>query len=101
MFKKIKKATIPTVLTIEGQGERQQLNLVYNNIGQERLNELAAKADEINDPSVIVVGLVASWECEYELSKAGIDEAESDAPGFCVAVIEGYHLARMVARAKN
>lgn len=107
MLKKTKKKQIPTVLTIEGQGEKQQFNLVYNNIGQEAVNALAEKAEATDDPAVILLGdgvaqgILHSWESEYDLSTNGIKEAEEDMPGFCVAVIEGYHLSRMVARAKN
>lgn len=107
MLKKAKKKQIPTVLMIEGQGEKQKLNLVYNNIGQEAIEALAEKAEVEKDPAVILLGdgvnqgILHSWESEYDLSTNGVKEAEEDMPGFCVALIEGYHLSRMVARAKN
>lgn len=99
MLTKALKAEIPTDLTIEGQGEVVTFGITYHNRTEAELDEvLANKETKVGDS---VLFIVKDWEAEYELSIAGLEEAESARPGLVVAIINRFREVRQVAKVKN
>lgn len=99
MLTKTLKAEIPTDLTIEGQGETVTFGITYHNRTEAELDEvLANKETKVGDS---VLFIVKDWEAEYELSIAGLEEAESARPGLVVAIINRFREVRQVAKVKN
>lgn len=100
MLRKKAPETIPTNLTIKGQGEQTTFRVVYHNRTAEQMDSLFADGAKpaLSD---VVLYVVAEWETEYPLSTAGLQEAESDRPGFLTSIMEGFHAARRVERVKN
>lgn len=107
MLKKKTPDTIPATLTLESQGEKFKLQLVYNNLKSAAYNELVEKAvaqadgEKEKQNAIVVLGLINSWESEYELSIEGLMEAESDRPYMILALLGGFFEARQVQRVKN
>lgn len=101
MLKRQRPATLPATLTITGQGEQVKFKITYNNLPTSAYDQLVADSRENGGISHIVLGIVKEWETEYELTTADVNAAEDVNPGFIVAVIQGYHDARRVQKAKN
>lgn len=107
MLKKNTPDTIPATLTLESQGERFKVNVVYNNLKPPAYDELVERAvkeadgEKERQNAIVVLGLIASWESEYELSIEGLMEAESDRPYTILALLGGFFEARQVQRVKN
>lgn len=102
MLTKKKNLLIPSTLAIVGQGETINFDLTYRNVTQEEIN---AAMNEGSDPgdgvAKTVLLMVESWDSEYELTREGVEEMEKDRPGMIVAIIQGWHQSRQVAKAKN
>lgn len=91
--------TISTKLTIEGQQETTVFKVEYHNRSAKEVNAMVDAEGYTVAKGLLY--LVKSWEAEYELDTAGIEEAESDRPGIVLAVIGGFHEARRVQRKGN
>lgn len=93
--------TIGATLHLKGQGEEIKFNVTYHNRTQAeveaRLKEEAAKPN----PDSLVLFVVKEWEAEYELTTAGLEEAEQDRPGINAAIMYGFYEARVVNKVKN
>lgn len=98
-LKKARRATLPATLTLTGQGETVKFDITYNNCKQSELD--AVMTDPEKDIADAVLFVVKDWDTEYELTKEGLAEMEDDRPGTVMAVIQGFHDARRVAKAKN
>lgn len=99
MLTRQRKETIDATLTIKGQGETVKFNITFNNIKTSEIE----KETQLPDFSVaaLLLKMIHSWECEYDLSLEGLKELEDDRPGILFGIIEGYHQARRVERSKN
>jgi hypothetical protein len=109
-LKKIRKETLPSTLTVIGQGDSISFKITYHNRKQSEVEAVMnAPIPDGADPveamtsniEKCILFVVESWDAEYELSPEGLRELEDDRPGMKVALIEGYHKARSMARAKN
>lgn len=89
---------LPATLTITGQGETSVFDVTYFN---RKLTELQEKLEDADDATDAVIFIVKDWDCEYPLTKEGIMEMEDDRPGIVLAVMAGFHEARMVQKVKN
>lgn len=107
MLKKKTPETIPATLTLEAQGERFKLTLVYNNLKPDAYDKLveasvaAADGDKQRQNALVVLGLINSWDAEYDLTIEGLIEAEDDRPYTIMALLGGFFEARQVQRVKN
>jgi len=101
MLKRKRPATLPATLTITGQGETEKFTITYNNLPTSAYDQLVAESREKGGISHVVLGIVKEWDTEFELTTEGVNEAEDLNPGLVIAVIQGYHDARKVQRAKN
>jgi hypothetical protein len=99
MLTRKRPETISTKLTIEGQQETIAFKVEYHNRTAKEVNAFVDREDYTVAKGVL--HLVKSWEAEYELDTAGIEDAESDRPGLILAVIAGFHEARRVQRKGN
>lgn len=92
---------ISTVLLLQGPTGEIKLPVVYFNRNPDELqaefDEYLQLPDDVRENMPLpVLKVVKSWEAEYELSNAGLTEAERDHPGVTNALIRGYHQCRMV-----
>ncbi len=107
MLKKKTPETIAATLTLEAQGEKFKLPLVYRNLKPAAYDTLveesvkAADGDKERQNALVVFGLIESWESEYDLSVEGLIEAEHDRPYTIMALLGGFFEARQVQRVKN
>lgn len=107
MLKKKTPDTIAVSLTLEAQGEKFKLPMVYNNLNADAYDKLveasvaAASGDKEKQNALVVLGLINSWESEYDLSVEGLMEAERDRPYTIMALLGGFFEARQVQRVKN
>lgn len=85
-------------LTLVGQGEEHKIHVVYHN---RKGSELAEKFKEDVTIAEMVAYLVKSWDIEYAITSADLEELEDSYPGTLVAVMEGFNQARTMAKAKN
>lgn len=99
MLKKKRHETLAVALTVVGQGDKIKFNVVYKNLTKDQLEELSAKPElTMGD---MVLGMIESWESEYDLTSAGMVELESDRPGMVEALLTGFHDARRMSKVKN
>lgn len=99
MLTRQRKETIPTSLTLKGQGESVKFDIDYNNLKSSRIEEMAA--DTSMSVYDCVLEMVNKMDCEYPLTKEGLEEMEDDRPGTIQAIVIGFHECRKVERAKN
>jgi hypothetical protein len=107
MLKKKTPETIPATLTLEAQGEKFKLPMVYKNLNAVAYDALVesavaqANGDQRRQNAIVVLGLIESWESEYDLTVDGLLEAEDDRPYTILALLGGFFEARQVQRVKN
>lgn len=102
MLKRNTKPLILANLTLVGQGDSVSFNVTYNNIKQSEVDAAIQQIkDSDNGAADLVLRMVKEWETEFPLTVQGIREAEDEYPGFIMAVVEGFHEARRVAKRKN
>ncbi len=99
MLTKKRHDTLTLALTVIGQGDKIKFNVVYNNLTKDQLQQLQDKPDVTFGD--FVIAMVASWECEYDLTIDGLMELESDRSGMLEAIIAGFHEARRMSKTKN
>jgi hypothetical protein len=98
MLSKKAPETLPTTLTLKGQGETVKLNITYHNRKQSDLDAQIAEGKTVAE---VVLYMVKEWDADYELSTAGLTELEDDRPGALQAVMIGFHRARHMELEKN
>lgn len=104
MLRRERAATIPATLTVNGQGGSVTFNITYHNRKQSEVAEktlAATKNNEEGGITALLLFLVESWECDYALTNEGVREMEDDWPGLILAIVQGFHDARQMTRAKN
>jgi len=99
MLRKKRHETLTLALTVIGQGDKIKFNVTYNNLRTTELTALQENPDFTMGQ--MVLAMVKSWECEYELSIEGLTELEEDRPGMIEALIAGYNEARRMSKTKN
>lgn len=104
MLKRRTNPTIPCKLHIKGQGEDFTFDITFHNRKQSEVVERLKSAQE--DPASggvrdVILYLVESWDSEFPLTAAGVEEMEDERPGLIMAIIEGFHEARKSEREKN
>lgn len=99
MLTRKKPETINTDLQITGQGETFTLAISFYNRSSKEFADYESTAD--NSIVKYNLYLVESWESEYPLTEAGLQEAESDRPGLMLAIFNGYLKARAVQLTGN
>lgn len=91
--------TLPTTLTITGQGSTDKLDLVYHN---RKSSDVEAK---LKESGVILAGLVPylveSWDTDFDLTEEGVLEYEDEYPGITEILIDGFWKARRKELEKN
>lgn len=90
--------TISVKMSLTGQLQTVEMNLVYNNITSKALEDFMEREA---DPVKGLLHIVNEWDNEYPLTTEGVEEMESDWPGATLAIIQGFHDARRVQREKN
>ena len=90
--------TLPTTLTIRGQGATDKLDVTYHNRKQSEVIERAQAGDTM---ASMVVFVVASWDTDFELTTDGVQAFEDEYPGIVGILMEGFHQARQKALEKN
>lgn len=105
MLKRVAKdAVLPTIdLEIEtGLGEKIKFGITYyaRNLKEfrERVDNLAKDEASVAD---FFNWLVKSWEADYEITAADLDEMESEYPDILQAVITAWKRAKEVRLVKN
>lgn len=101
MLRRVVNETIPATLAVKGQGESWQFDLTYHNRKQSQVEALMAEAGKAEKVVDLVLFLVKEWDADYPLTAEGVKDMEDDRPGMILAIIQGFHDARQVARAKN
>lgn len=86
--------TLPTTLTIIGQGSTDKLNITYHN---RKTTEVEAKLREGN----LIPFIVESWDTDFELTEEGIAAFEDEYPGIVEIVITGFWKVRRKEVEKN
>lgn len=89
--------TLPTTLTITGQGATDKMQVTYHN---RKTSEVEAKLREGNLLAVIPF-LVESWDVDFALTEEGIAEYEDEYPGIVEILIAGFWKARRKELEKN
>lgn len=90
--------TIPTTLTIIGQGSTDKLNVTFHNRKQSEIQE---KLDSGLTLGGLVPFLVESWDTDFELTEEGVREFEDEYPGIVDILLTGFHRARRKEAEKN
>lgn len=108
MLKRNRPVTISTQLKIVGQNaEPVEFGVTFrNDVDAKAFDETLNLYGEIEGkPAQNIVAaclmIITEWDAEYDLTEAGLLEANSDRPGILGAIINGYHQARRVELAKN
>lgn len=107
MLTRSRPANIKTDLTIKGQnGDNVTFGVTYRNLTGKEFDEAVNidgkdKERQTYDFANAVLAIVESWDAEYELTREGVTEAESDRAGILIAVIQGFHNARRVELVGN
>lgn len=98
-----KNPLIATTLTLKGQGDSITFNITYHNRKQSEVDAVIENPDRLAHERVLdtVLFMVKEWDSEYVLTEEGLKELEDDRPGTIMGIIEGFHAARQVSRAKN
>lgn len=94
---KKRPASIPTALRVRSQGELVKFDVTYHNRNADEFEAQLSKGSMTD----LVLFVVESWDSEYALDTAGVEEMERDRPGLILAIIQGYHQARRAALEKN
>lgn len=89
-------------LSLEGQGRKQTLKLVYRHRARK---DYAAMLDKIGRNKLAaedaVIDLVESWEADADLTPEVLRQLDEDQPGTLWAILTGYGKALTVAREGN
>lgn len=102
MLKRKTTAVLPVTLTLKGQGETIKFKVEFHNRTASELTALLEEnSAEVNAGLQTVLAIVKSWDAEYELSIAGLTEAEDERPGIVIALLEAFYAARRMTREKN
>ena len=89
--------TLPTNLTITGQGSTDKLQITYHN---RKTTEVEAKLREGNLNAAIPF-IVEWWDADFALTEEGMAEFEDEYPGIVEIVITGFWKARRKELEKN
>ena len=102
MFEVKAPETIPTTITISGQGREQKLALVYRSKTRDEyqamLDKLRAGEASMVD---LLLELVDSWEASVPLNREGLLLLQQHQPLCDYAILVGYGDAHTVARKGN
>lgn len=90
--------SLPTTLTITGQGSTDKLDVTYHNRKQ---SDVLERAQAGNTMASMVVYVVESWDSDFALTEEGVAEFEDEYPGIVGILMEGFHQARRKALEKN
>lgn len=92
-------STLPTTLTVVGQGSTDKLNITYHNRRNSEV-EAKLKEDEMTFGKAVPY-LVESWDTDFALTEEGVAEFEDEYPGIVDIVIAGFWKARRKDVEKN
>lgn len=90
--------TLPTTLTITGQGSTDKLNVTYHNRKQ---SEIDAQFNSGITLGGLIPFLVESWDTDFALTEEGVKEFEDEYPGIVDILLSGYGKARLKEAEKN
>lgn len=91
--------TLPTALTIIGQGSTDKLNITYHNRKTSEVKKaLGEKGATLGS---VIPFLVESWDADFPLTEEGVKDFEDEYPGIVEIVYEGFHQARRKEAEKN
>lgn len=93
---------INATLSLEGQGRKQTLKLVYRHKPRK---DYAALLDKVGKNKIsgedAVLELVESWEADADLTADVLRQLDEDQPGILGAILFGYGKALTVSREGN
>ena len=104
MLERKSPETISTDLTITGLGDKFTLPVVYRYHTQKQWEELLGTKMADGQPiktSEMLERLVAKFNKTDAPKSEDFLEVENNYPGIMIAVIQGFHQARMVSLEKN
>jgi hypothetical protein len=102
MFEVKAPETIPTTITVVGQGREQKLALVYKTKTRDEYQALLEKLREGKAAMVdVLLELVDSWQADIPLDRDGILLLQQQQPMCDYAILLGYGDAHTVSRKGN